>query len=115
SDLIQGAGHLAADRHCTRGRKGALRAQELPQIRPSDEAHRKVEATVDLPCVVNRYDVWMLERHCKLRLPGEALAEALIERELRRDELERHGSLQPEVVGAIDDAHGAAADTLLDS
>jgi hypothetical protein len=111
---IQGAGHLATDRQCTRWLKGALRAQELPQIRPSDEAHRKVEATVDLPCVMNRYDVWMLKRHRELGLPGEALAEALIERELRRDKLERHGSFQPEVARAINDAHAATADQLLD-
>ena len=56
----------------------------------------------------------MLERHGELRLAGEALVEALVERELGRDELQRDRPLQPQVVGAIDDAHPAPADQLLD-
>ena len=56
----------------------------------------------------------MLERHRDLRLAGEAFLEALVERELRGDELERHRPLQTQVVGAIDDPHPAPADKLLD-
>jgi hypothetical protein len=56
----------------------------------------------------------MLERHRELGLPGEAFSEALVERELGRDELERHDSLQAQVVGAIDDAHAALSDELVD-
>ena len=56
----------------------------------------------------------MLERHGQLRLAGEALAEALVERKLGRDELQRDRPLQAQVVRAVDDAHPAAADQLVD-
>ena len=56
----------------------------------------------------------MLQRHRELRLAGEAFLEALVERELRGDELQRHRPLQTQVVGAIDDPHPAPADKLLD-
>jgi hypothetical protein len=56
----------------------------------------------------------MLERHRELRLAGEPFVEALVQCELGSDELERHGPLQAEVVGAIHDSHPAPADDLLD-
>src|SRR5206468_3625882 len=83
-------------------------------IRSGDEAHREVEATGHVAGVVDRHDVWMLERDGELGLPGEAFAEALVERQLRRDELQRHRPLQAQVVGPVDDAHAAVADLLLD-
>src|SRR5262245_25246849 len=89
---------LAADREGTGRLERALLAQELSQIRSGDEAHREVEATGHVTGVVDRYDVWMLERHGELCLPSEALAEALVERQLRRDELQRHRPLQAQVV-----------------
>ena len=84
------------------------------QVRSLDEAHREVEAAVDVARVVDRHDVRVLERHGELRLAREALAEALVERQLGRHQLQRDRPLQPQVVGAVDDAHPTAADQLVD-
>jgi len=56
----------------------------------------------------------VLERHHELRLAGEALAELLVAREGRRDELQRNRPLQPQVVGPVHHPHPATADQLLD-
>ena len=105
---------LAADRDGTGGLERTLRGQEFPQVGSADQAHRQVEPAADIPCVVDGHDVRMLERHRDLRLPGEALTEAMVECELGGHELEGDRSLQPEVVGAVDDAHATPADQLLD-
>ena len=76
--------------------------------------HREVQAAVDLAGAVDRHDVRMLERRCELGFAQEAVVEALVEREIGRDELQRDGSLQPQVERAVDDAHPAAADLRLD-
>ena len=112
---IESVRDLAADGERAGRVERALGAQQRTQIRTLDEAHRQVEATVDVACVVDRHDVRVLERHGELRLAGEAVVEALIEGQLRRDELQRDGPLQPQVVGPVDDAHAALADQLLDS
>ena len=91
-----------------------LAVEQRPQIRSLDVAHREVEATVDVACVVDRHDVWVLERHGEFRLAREALAETLIERQLRRHQLQRDCPFQPQVVGAVHDAHSTAADQLVD-
>jgi hypothetical protein len=70
--------------------------------------------TFEVSGIVDRDDVRMLQRHHELRLAREPLAEALVPRQRRRDELERDRPLQAQVVGAIDDTHSAAADQLLD-
>ena len=57
----------------------------------------------------------MVERRGEPRLAQEALAEALVLGELGRDQLERDRPLEREVGRAVDDAHAAAADHLLDA
>jgi hypothetical protein len=47
------------------------------------------------------------------RLDEEALAKVRIFGQLRSEQLERHRPLERQVVGAVDDAHAAAADELL--
>ena len=105
---------LAAEREGTGRLERALRAQELSQIRSGDEAHCEVEATGHVTGVVDRHDVWMLERDGELCLPGEAFAEAFVERQLGRQQLQRNGPFQPQVEGTIDDAHPTSADQLVD-
>jgi hypothetical protein len=111
---IQGGGDLSANRKSADWLERPLAAQEGSQIRSLDEAHREVEAAVDVASVVDRYDIRVLEGHRNLRLARETVPEAIVERQLGRDELQRNGSLQPQVVGSVDDAHPAPADHLLD-
>jgi hypothetical protein len=57
----------------------------------------------------------MVERCGELRLAKEALSEGLVRRQLGSEELQRDLSLEPEVIGPIDHAHAATADSLLDA
>ena len=111
---IERARNLPADRERAGGFERGLRREQRFEVGSLDEPHRQEETAVDVPGVVDRNDVRMLERHRELRLTGEALVEALVQRELGRDELERNRSLQTQVVRAIDDPHPAPADDLLD-
>ena len=111
---IQGVRDLAADGKRARRVERPLRVKERPQVCSLDVAHREVEATVDVACVVDRHHVRVLERHREFRLAREALAEALIQRQLGRHQLQRDCPFQPQVVGAVDDAHPTAADQLVD-
>ena len=56
----------------------------------------------------------MLERRRQPRLAQEALAEAHVLGEVRREQLQRDVAVEREIVGAIDDAHPAAAEQRLD-
>jgi hypothetical protein len=56
----------------------------------------------------------VLECRRRLRLRQEARPEVLVLEQLRDDELEGDGPLQAAVVGAVDDAHPAASDQLVE-
>ena len=89
-------------------------AQHRLQVGALDEAHRDVQLPVDLARVVDRDDVRMLDRGRQPRLAQEALAERHVVGELRGEQLQRDVAVEREVVGAVDDAHAAAADQRLD-
>jgi len=93
---------------------GTLVAQETLQIPTLDQAHDDEELALGLANVVDGDDVGVLERSRELGLLQEALAEALIRHQLRREQLESNVALQARVVGAIDDAHAAGAQQDLD-
>jgi hypothetical protein len=57
----------------------------------------------------------MVKRGRQLGLRKEAIAEALVSRELLGDELERDLAVQAEVLGGVDDAHAASSQPSLDS
>ena len=86
------------------------RSQERPEVGAVDEPHREVEAAVDVAGVVDRDHVRMLERHRELGLAGEPLAETLVQRESGATSLSATVRFEPQVVGAVDDAHPAPAD-----
>ena len=56
----------------------------------------------------------MVEGSRQPRLDEEALAEVGILRELWGEQLEGHAALQRQIVGAVDDAHAAAADDFVE-
>jgi hypothetical protein len=57
----------------------------------------------------------MVEGGGGARFPLEALERLPVLREILREELERDGTSKTGVLGAVDDAHAAAADVLEDS
>ena len=87
-------------------------AQQHCQIAPLDVAHGQVEAAVYVARVVDRDGVRVLERRCQLALAQEPFTEALVQSQLRGDELDRHRPLQPAVIRPVDDSHPALADQL---
>ena len=56
----------------------------------------------------------MLQRGGHPRLAQEALPERHVLGQLRREQLQRDVAVEREIVGAVDDAHPAAADQRLD-
>jgi hypothetical protein len=106
--------HLAADVECAVGAEAALGAQDGGEVAALDVLHREVEEAVLLARVVHRDDVRVLERGGDARLPVEALAESRRLGEIGGDDLDCGAPAQVQVLGAIDHAHAAAADSLLD-
>jgi hypothetical protein len=90
-------------------RQGAAREQLL-ELGAVDVAHGDVQLAGDLAGVVDRDDVRVVDRGGEAGLAQEALAEALVLRELGGEDLQRDRPLEREVVGAEHDSHPAAAD-----
>ena len=112
---VEGFGDLCADGDRAGGLERALLLQQALEIRALDVAHGEVELPVGLAGVVDRDDVGMLERGSEARLDEEALAKPAILGKAWREQLERDGSLERDVVGAVDDAHATAPEQLLDA
>ena len=96
------------------GPQAARRAQHAGEVLALDVLHRQVEQPVDLAGVVDRDDVRVLQGGGDPRLAREALAEARGLGEVGRDDLDGGPAPEVEVLGAVDHAHAAAADPLLD-
>ena len=111
---VERCGDLRADGDRPSRLERALRSEQRAKIDAVHEPHREIDTAVDVTCVVDRDDVRVLQRHHELRLARESLAEAIVARQGRRDELERDRSLQAQVVRPVHDAHPTAADQLLD-
>jgi hypothetical protein len=77
-------------------------------------AHRQEQHAVALADTVDRDDVRMLERSRQARLAQEALAEALVARELGQEDLQRHAPLERDVLGRVHRARRALTDQRLD-
>ena len=107
-------GDLAADVDRPVRAQAPVGAQDRGQVLALDELHREVEHPVDLAGVVDGDDVRVLERGGDPRLAREALAEALGLGEVGRDDLDGGAALEVQVLRAVDHAHAAAADPLLD-
>ena len=86
---VQRVGDLGADPDRAFGWQRSLRRQERPQVGPLDVAHRDEQRPVGLARGVDRDDVGVLGRGRGFGLPDEPLAERLVLRQLRGQELQR--------------------------
>ena len=111
---VEGARDLGQQRDRATGVERALVADHRAQARALDETHREVALAVRLAGVVDGDDVRVVQGRSELRLEHEPLAEDLIFGELGAQKLERHDALQARMLGAVDHAHAAPAERLLD-
>jgi hypothetical protein len=111
---VEGVRDLRDDRECPGGSQRAFTSKHGAQVRALDVAHREVEACVGVARVVDRDDVRVIEARCDPRLAEEALAESVVSRVTRSEDLEGHVPVEAAVVRAVHLSHAAAADQLLD-
>ena len=111
---VQGGCDLTRDRDGCFLRQRSLREQLL-ELGAVDVAHGDVQLAGDLAGVVDRDDVRVVDRCGQAGLAEEALAEALVLRELGGEDLQRDRPLECQVVGAVDDPHPAPADQRLEA
>ena len=92
------------------GVERAVLLEQVLRVGPVDVPHRDPEDAVFLARLVDRDDVRVVERRCEPRLAREPLAEGLVLAQLRREQLERDGAAQREVLRPVDDAHAAVTE-----
>ncbi len=85
------------------------------QGRAIEVFHGDKRQAILLANVVNRADVGMIERRGSLGLTLEPAERLRVTRDLIRQELQGHETVQPSVLGLIDHAHSAAAELFNDA
>ena len=106
--FIQGVGDLDAAPQHLFGRESALE-QPLGQRLAFQELHDEVLDAVLVAHVVERADVGMRERRDGLGFSLETLANLLVLRKMRGEDLDRDRALQPRVLRFVDLAHPSRA------
>ncbi len=107
-------GGLAHDAAGLLDRKAAAPLEASADRFAVDVAHDEIDQPLTLADRVDRDDVWMGESGGGLGLASEALADFLLERQFRREDLDGDAPLQPVVGCAVDYAHAAAPDFTFD-
>ena len=92
----------------------ALAHEQRLEVAALHVGHRDVEEPVLLAGVVDRDDAGMVERGRELRLAQEPLAVSRLAPSVGDEQLQRGRPPEPHVLGAVDDAHPAAAERLDD-
>ena len=87
---------------------------DVAQVGARHEAHRQVEDALELAAAVDRDDVGMLERRREPSLGLETGHRVRVLGVLGRDDLQRHGALEVDVGGLVDNPHPAAVEDALD-
>ena len=112
---VERCGDLGDDRgRAPRGQRAVV-LDERVQVAARDVAHDDVQRAALFARRVDRHDVGVVDRGGHPRLAREALAELGVACALGGDDLQRDGTLEVELHGAVDDAHAAAGDDALDA
>ena len=102
--------HLARDVDRLVRRQPADPPQQRGQVLAVDILHREEVPSLDLADVVDTADVGVRDAARVAHLGVEAIDEGRLRREFRRQELQRDGLAELQVVGAVDLTHAAVAD-----
>ena len=81
----------------------------LPQIHAVHEFHEQKVKAACLAKVVNRDNIWVVQRRERLRLLGESVCKPPVHHALRRQQLQRHKPFKRFLPRFIDDTHAPAA------
>ena len=111
---IERGGHLVEQSQRPSGPQASLLGQHALEIAALHVAHGDVEHPVDLTRLEDRDHVGVIERGGQLRLPEEALPEALVPGQIGGQQLQRHPALQAQILGQIDVAHPTPPEQRLD-
>ena len=113
-DGIERIADLGCDPRGAIGAERSRAADERADVITVDVAHDEERDAVRLAGVQHGDHVRVLDRRRAARLAQEALLRLRVVEQLRSDDLERHGSPERDLVGAIHDAHAAAPDDVVD-
>jgi hypothetical protein len=105
---------LADDPHRALGRERPLPHDGGEQVGAVDEPHRDIELAVDLPGLVDRDHVRVVDRRSEHRFALEALAELAVAREVVGDQLQRDGPRERDLGRPVHTAHAALAGDAVD-
>ena len=104
---VQGRSNLLDDEHgATRLQRP--RVQQGLQVHAVDQPHRDIEATVDLPDVVDRHDMGIVQPRGGAGFPAEARFEVGIFGEVWEQHFQRYHAVDSGVIGAPHFTHSAA-------
>ena len=106
--------HLGEDRNRSLGLEADVFSKKPLEVKPFDVAHCQIQKALGLSCLVDGDHVGVFEGGCKLRLPEKTAAEALTSCELGGQNLQRDLTLEPGVLGEVNDTHSAAAELRLE-
>src|SRR5262249_18716558 len=87
---------------------------QIPDRRAFHKRHRKENCSLAFIDFKNRADVGMIQRSHRFGLTLELLSQRVLGNQLRRDKLQRDGSLQLRVLSFVHHSHTALAELLLD-
>src|ERR1700733_4502242 len=110
----QALGNLRRNLNCLPNRQQAS-VQQLAQCLPLYQLHRDIVSGALLSALVNRNNVWMVERRRCKRLPLEPMQEVFAFGEFDRQNLEGDIALQDDIPSEIHDAHSPGAERLDDA
>ena len=113
-DRAQAVRELQRRREGLLDRQPAALAQDLAQVDALHVLHRDVAQALVLAVLVDAADVLVADAPGQLDLGLEAPGDLGIARDLRPQHLDRDVLVEQPVVGAVDDAHAALAELLLD-
>ena len=111
--VAEGGGHVGADVGGPLGRQRAGRLEDRRQRAAVDVLHDDEVGAGVLAPVEDRDDVRVGEVGRRLGLPAEPLDERAVHRQLGKEDLERHRSVEQPVVGAVHLGHAAAGDQVV--
>ena len=87
---------------------------EGAELRALDPSRRDEHRSVLLACLVQRNDVGVVERGYRPGLSAQALPDHRVACDCGLDQLQRHGPVEPQLAGTVEDPDPAEADDALD-